>query len=536
MTDYSQHFNTKKTSQAQPIPGREDQVKNSAGGYVFAVAPEVRLQRFLILGTEGGSYYASERDLTLQNANHIIQLAKELGVGVVKEIVEIATARPARAPKMSPSIFALAVCATQCGPEVRAAALGSLAQVCRIPTHLFEFIGAYKNLGGGWGRSFKRAVANWYLERKPETLAYHMVKYQNRGGWSNRDVLRLAHPTPNSPAQQDVFKWVINGTVPEAESGEVQAYLVHANELMRGDVTRNRAVELIQQFGFTREMVPTQFQKDPEVWEALLQRMPIGATIRNLNRMTACGLLKPLSDGVAKVVESLNNDALRRGRIHPVNLLIAKMTYEQGRGARGSLTWKPVPQITAALEDAFHRSFGTVEPTGKRFLLGLDVSGSMGWGAGMMGLEGLTPSIASTCMAMVPLRTEPNSHVMAFTGNFQDPGITSRDSLAEAVRKVSGLRFGRTDCALPMIWAAKNGVKVDTFVIYTDNETWFGSNGHPCQALEAYRQKSGINAALVVNGMTATNFTIADPKDPKQLDVVGFDTNVPHLIREVSMW
>ena len=27
-----------------------------------------RLQRFLILGSEGGSYYASERKLTLENA------------------------------------------------------------------------------------------------------------------------------------------------------------------------------------------------------------------------------------------------------------------------------------------------------------------------------------------------------------------------------------------------------------------------------------------------------------------------------------
>lgn len=535
MTDYSKHYNTKKTPQTQRIPGRVDQVKNSAGGYVFAVAPEVRLQRFLILGTEGGSYYTSERDLTIQNANHIVQLAKEIGVGVVKELVEVAAARPARAPKMSPSIFALAVCATQCGPVVRAAALEVLPQVCRIPTHLFEFIGAYKNLGGGWGRSFKRAISNWYLSREPQKLAYHMAKYQSRGGWSNRDVLRLAHPTPNSPAQQDVFKWVIDGTVPGETAGEAQAYLFHADELMRGGVDKKRAIELIQQYGFTREMVPTEFQKDPEVWEALLQRMPVGAMIRNLNRMTACGLLKPLSHGVTQVIRGLNDEALTRGRIHPVNLLIAKMTYDQGEGVRGSLKWTPVPQISTALEDAFYRAFGTIEPTGKRFLLGLDVSGSMGW-SGMMGLPGFTPRIASTVMAMVPLRTEPNSHVMAFSNNFQDPGITSRDSLTQAVRKVSGLYFGATDCALPMNWAREQGIEVDTFVVYTDNDTWSGRNGHPCQALDEYRQKTGINSALIVNGMTATDFTIADPKDPKQVDVVGFDTNVPQVIREVSLW
>lgn len=34
--------------------------------------------------------------------------------------------------------------------------------------------------------------------------------------------------------------------------------------------------------------------------------------------------------------------------------------------------------------------------------------------------------------------------------------------------------MGGTDCALPMLWAARQGVAVDTFVVYTDNETWAG--------------------------------------------------------------
>ena len=46
---------------------------------------------------------------------------------------------------------------------------------------------------------------------------------------------------------------------------------------------------------------------------------------------------------------------------------------------KGSLTWQPVSQITDALEDAFYAAFDAVEPTGKRHLLALDVSGSMSW-------------------------------------------------------------------------------------------------------------------------------------------------------------
>jgi len=93
---------------------------------------------------------------------------------------------------------------------------------------------------------------------------------------------------------------------------------------------------------------------------------------------------------------------------------------------------------------------------------------------------------------------------------------------------MDGMQFGRTDCSLPMSWAQKNRVEADAFVIYTDNETWFGE--HPVKALQRYRDEMGIDARLVVVGMTATQFTIADPEDAGMLDVVGFDTAAPEVI------
>lgn len=48
------------------------------------------------------------------------------------------------------------------------------------------------------------------------------------------------------------------------------------------------------------------------------------------------------------------------------------------------------------------------------------------------------------------------------------------------------------------------------------------------------RQSTSIPARLVVVGMTATDFTIADPTDAGMLDVAGFDTAVPNLISGFS--
>ena len=44
-----------KTPQSAPLAG---QVANSARGYAWAVDDWSRLRRFLVLGSEGGSYYA----------------------------------------------------------------------------------------------------------------------------------------------------------------------------------------------------------------------------------------------------------------------------------------------------------------------------------------------------------------------------------------------------------------------------------------------------------------------------------------------
>jgi 60 kDa SS-A/Ro ribonucleoprotein len=107
--------------------------------------------------------------------------------------------------------------------------------------------------------------------------------------------------------------------------------------------------------------------------------------------------------------------------------------------------------------------------------------------------------------------------------------ISPRQRLDDAVTAVSDLPFGGTDCSLPMRYALDRGREIDTFVIYTDSETWAG-DVHPVQALRAYRERTGIAARLVVVGMVSNGFSIADPNDPGMLDVVGFDTATPGVI------
>jgi 60 kDa SS-A/Ro ribonucleoprotein len=156
----------------------------------------------------------------------------------------------------------------------------------------------------------------------------------------------------------------------------------------------------------------------------------------------------------------------------------------------------------------------------------------------------IMPREAAAAMALITLATEPSTIVTTFSsgsrGNrlFTRRGIeqvtlSSRMRLDDVVRTVNGMYAGGTDCALPMIYAREETLPVDTFVVYTDSETWAG-HMHPSQALQQFRQSSGRDARLVVVGMVSNGFTIADPQDPGMLDVVGFDASAPKLISDFS--
>lgn len=194
---YLTRFARRRTSQRLAIPGTS-QVPNSAGGYAWAIDDWARLRRFLILGSEDGSFYAGELTLTRDNATAVWRCVESDGTRAIAEIV--AVSREGRAAKNDPAIFALAMAASATEDATRQAALASLPLVCRTSTHLFAFA-RYVEGFRGWGRSLRRGIATWYLDQAPEQLAHQAVKYRQRDGTTHRDVLRLA-PGREDPRRQ----------------------------------------------------------------------------------------------------------------------------------------------------------------------------------------------------------------------------------------------------------------------------------------------------------------------------------------------
>jgi 60 kDa SS-A/Ro ribonucleoprotein len=557
-------YNTKKTPQSQPIPGK-DMVQNNAGGYTFQISELQQLQRFCTLGSENGTYYASEKDHTLQNCKAISELIKK---GKGKEAVDliVSISDEGRAPKNDPALFALAMIAGIGSTEERQYALAALPKVARIGTHLFHFA-KYVQQFRGWGHGLRKAIAEWYTSKEASNLAFQLVKYQSRDGWSNKDLIKLSHAQASNSASNLALRWATRGFTPfenkkfpeksekwsqsELEKTyQEQVEFIWAYEQMKRATSENEVISLVQKYRMPLEAVPTEKQTK-KVLEAALPNLGLTAIIRNLGRYTSDGVISPLSDTSKFVIERLSDmEQLKKARVHPIQILSALMVYKAGHGFKGSLSWKPISAVLDALDEAFYLSFGIVQPTGKNILIGLDISGSMG-GNMINGLPFLDARMGSAAMAMVTARTEKNHLIVGFTsggwkskragksqwasygyGNgLTEIDITPKMRLDSVVRKVSDLPMGGTDCSLPILYAMDKGLEIDAVIILTDSETWAGIIA-PSQALVEYRKQSGRNTKLIVVGMTSTGFSIADPSDAGMLDVVGFDTAAPQIMSD----
>jgi 60 kDa SS-A/Ro ribonucleoprotein len=535
---YASHL-TAPTPQSAPIPGREpDMERNEAGGYGFKVDDWTRLDRWLVLGAEGGTYYSSERDVTLDSAQALRRCLASDGLRVVNRIVEISEA--GRAPKNDPAILALAFAAKRGDDATRHAAYAAMPRVCRIGTHLFQFCEAINALGG-WSRGARRAVGNWY-DRDFDALAYQLVKYRQREGWTHRDALRLSHPKP-SKLRVETKGWRLSVLLAWAAGKrgmEDLPELVNAFEEIQRTTDAAAAARLIVDHRLPREAVPTELLNSPAVWEALLVHMPTTAMVRNLGNLSKLGVVKPFSAGTSAVLAHLANaERLRKSRIHPMAVLLAARTYAAGRGLRGDSTWSPVPQVVDALDAAFYATMSNVAPTGKRILLAIDASGSMEYpvnaetdGYRVTGGFPMTCREAAAAMALVTAKVEPQWYALGFTTRPLEALTFSPNArLTDVVESITRIAVGEgTDCAVPIEWAMRERLEADAVVVYTDNQTWAGSQ-HPAEALARYRRITGVPVRFVSAEFANMGTSIADPQDPLALDTVGLDSALPGVIR-----
>lgn len=514
----------------QGLPLNNRQVINNQGGYVYETSLLSRLERFLILGTDGGTYYTSEKDITSENVTFLRNAIKEDPILVLNTVVDISTS--GRAYRNTPAIFAMAMLLNEAPDFIKTLTRKVVPEVARTGTMIFELAEFIDKLGG-WGPAKVKAIRGWFESKTPDQLAFQAVKYRQRNGWKLADLMRLSHP-------KDVDTRVGNFILGKDTSFLDEPDIIDQFRVMQAAPDVKAVVSYLKKWpNLPWETIPTQFLTDDRVWKQLFQNGLSGqALLRNVTRFAKMGSLNDMVFAREFAGRLTDESMISRTRLHPMQYLNAYGVYTRGARrfkdvARESLTrdWKISPVVKDALDDGFGLAFGNIEPSNKRTMISVDISASMGWN--FAGQTSLTAAEAAGALSLITARVEPFYVVNGFSTSLIDLGFSSRTSIEESFKKVLRSNFGGTDCSLPMIDALRSGRQVDTFIVITDNETRHGSV-HPCKALQTYRQSTGIDAKLAVMAMTPTKFSIADPLDRGMLDVVGFDSNTPKIISEFS--
>ena len=187
---YLKRFGTRRVPQTAPIPG-SGQARNSAGGYAWAVDDWMRLRRFLILGTEGGCYYASRADAHAKERRRGRRcLARGRPAGGRRDRRGSATraGRRRTTRRCSRSRWRRARRRGDAQGRARRAAAGVPHRHAPVP--LRDVRRGLPRLGPLAASRGRRLVRG----QPPDALAYQAVKYRQREGVTHRDLLRLAHP------------------------------------------------------------------------------------------------------------------------------------------------------------------------------------------------------------------------------------------------------------------------------------------------------------------------------------------------------
>jgi 60 kDa SS-A/Ro ribonucleoprotein len=352
-----------------------------------------------------------------------------------------------------------------------------------------------------------------------------------------RDALRIAHPKADNAERRALLGW-LTGKVADGEArSQVQAIDVFLSA--QAVTTEAAAIAIATERKVPWEFLPSGLLASAAVWEALVPHLGMTALLRNLARLTRLGVLGPFAPANEAVTGRLRSaEALRGGRIHPMDVFLALRVYLSGRSqpdrrAEGH-TWTPVAEVSDALEEAYELSFGHVRPSGKRMLVAVDSSGSMsGWGRNQLTLGGSplgTPYEIGCAMAAILKRIEGgNVHVIDVDTQVHPSRITTRTRVREiGFWRPSG---GGTDLSLPFTHATKHKMEVDGFALFTDGETWAGRQ-HASQALAAYRRKYNPGARVVLASMVPVGHSIAEPEDAGVLNIAGMDAALPMVATE----
>ncbi|XP_013775576.1 60 kDa SS-A/Ro ribonucleoprotein-like [Limulus polyphemus] len=504
-----------------------------------------RLLRFLHIGTEAHCYAPGNKQFSLENIHCIDRNSQELAV---KEIARVAKEGLSVYPDALS--FALAVCSHSQDIRTKNAAYSALKEICLTAGGLFSFVHYGEEVSKpttGWGRSRRTAVANWY-KVDPKKLAALVTRVVSHHGWTHKDLLRLVHLKTENKALAAIYKYITHGyeaTEKEfsgedasSEVKEILAYLKAVHELKHA-ADEQKAVHLIETHDLSFEHIPTKLLKSEEIWLCLISRLPVRVLVAQLPRLHRLGFLKHKSPVFKPLLERLNTEiTLAVNNLNPLQTFIIIKHLEilqKGPADKTVFHIHKHSQLNNTLQMLQRSSFKMVQSTNKRYLVAIDIRGSMFHGRKTSGCRYLCSADAA-CLVLMALAQAESGRLTTLVfskDGLEEIEVDKEMSHGDVFKKLRETPMGTVNLAGPLQWAKEKKKSFDVILICTDNQ--IQPEVHPVDAFKDYRKDLDLpQARLVVCAFSSKDNFLAPSDDPDVLHVAGFDENVLQVIQDFA--
>lgn len=443
---------------------------NREGAPSFHRSLEEQTVQVLSTGTLGDTFYASGRELGIEAIEVLVRAREERPEFLARALV---WAREQGFMRTLP-VLGLAILS---GGRGRTKALFEAAfpRVISTPDDLRAFVTLCKS-GAIPGRNGLGGVANAAVKRQLQGLSeYHAVKYGSAASRevTLRDVLRLAHPRPESPATAERFGWLVKGAEALGSDPALNPQ-IRALEALKLAATEEEQIALIRQGRLPFEVVvPTVKATTPAIWSELLRQAPYFNLLRNLVTFTRHGVFQSEENVRYAVAKLTDPRAVERSRVLPFRFFDAWKRYVATDGSDS--------RISDALRDALELSFRNMPSLGERTVaIGTDVSGSMSSPVSEKTANRFI-DIAGIFTGALLRRIEGRAIPLPFdTEVHPECGLSARDGILATTEKISQFQGGGTAIGSPVEYLLGRKIKTDVFIGITDNVDWAYGDGHAC--------------------------------------------------------
>ena len=361
--------------------------------------------------------------------------------------------------------------------------------------------------------TWRHAIQDWFDTQS----AWSIFKASIGNNPTLHDILRMAHPKPNTPEKHALFAYIAGR---EVNTNNLPEEIKKLEEFKKNPTGEIPDVD----FRFLDSMNLGQLE-----WTSIAMKASWHMTRMNLATFARHGVFQN-SDVVHEVANRIaNRDLIKSSRAFPYQLFAAwNQVQDQDL----------VPdQIKKALESAMETAIDNVPTMSGKGLICVDCSGSMG--SPITGFSRgrhrskIKCSDVAGLMASAIVRKNPSSEVWTFSDDALRVDIDFKNSVLLNTEQLNNAGGG-TNISAPMRKFNETSTNADWVLYVSDNESWLdsGRNDYYGTSLahewEIFKERNP-NARLVCCDLTPRNNSQIQ-SNPDVLQVGGFSDQVFDVI------